>query len=281
MVDLRAMVPEDEGFFMQLMDMVGWGMTTGDYRRMLTFSPDGLFLASLEGEALGMVSTTSYGSIAWIGNLVVLPDSRGLGIGAILMQKAIDYLTEKGAKSIRLDGVPLAIPLYRRLGFKAEYWSLRYTGVGEGNEVIMTRPMELEDLDAVVALDKSVFQESRQEAIRYVYRNNPELAFTVWDGDELVGYIMAKRGKANVKIGPWICKLGYGEEAEELLHSVMNRVQGEDLWVGLPEGNVDGVIIMESNGFKSMQSSLRMCYGDCSVVENVQAIFGLGGPDKG
>jgi len=281
MVDLRAMVPEDEGFFMQLMDMVGWGMTTGDYRRMLTFSPDGLFLASLEGEALGMVSTTSYGSIAWIGNLVVLPDSRGLGIGAILMQKAIDYLTEKGAKSIRLDGVPLAIPLYRRLGFKAEYWSLRYTGVGEGNEVIMTRPMELEDLDAVVALDKSVFQESRQEAIRYVYRNNPELAFTVWDGDELVGYIMAKRGKANVKIGPWICKLGYGEEAEELLHSVMNRVQGEDLWVGLPEGNVDGVIIMESNGFKSMQSSLRMCYGDCSVAENVQAIFGLGGPDKG
>ena len=92
---------------------------------------------------------------------------------------------------------------------------------------------------------------------------------------------MAKRGKSNIKIGPWICKPGHGEVAEELLHSVMNQVKGEELWVGLPEGNLDGVRILESNGFKPLQSSLRMCYGDCSVVEKVQAVYGLGGPDKG
>jgi len=281
MVDIRVMVPEDEGFFMQLMDMVGWGMTPGDYRRMLTLSPEGLFIASKDGSALGMVSTTSYGSIAWIGNLVVLPESRGLGIGAELMQRAMDYLTEKGAKSIRLDGVPLAIPLYHRMGFKDEYWSLRYTGVAEAHEVTKTRPMELKDLPAVVALDKSVFQESRRDAILFVHQNNPELTFTAWDGDELVGYIMAKRGKSNIKIGPWICRHDYYDTAEELLHSVMNKVPGEDMWVGLPEGNVDGVIILESNGFKPLPSSLRMCYGDCSVVEIVHAVFGLGGPDKG
>ena len=281
MVDIRVMGQEDEGFFMRLMDMVGWGMTPGDYRRMLTFSPEGVFVASVEGVDLGMVSTTSYGSIAWIGNLVVLPESRGLGIGAALMQKAIGYLTMSGAKSIRLDGVQLAIPLYHRLGFKDEYWSLRYTGVAEAHDVTLTRPMEVDDLIAVGTLDKSVFKESRFGAILFVHQNNPELAFTSWDGDELVGYIMAKRGKTNIKIGPWICKSGYYDAAEELLHSVMNQVPGEEMWVGLPEGNVDGVIILGSNGFKPLPSSLRMCYGDCSVAENVQEVFGLGGSDKG
>ena len=281
MVEFRVMGPRDEGFFMQLMDMVGWGMTPDDYMRMLTISPEGLFIASVDGVDLGMVSTTSYGSIAWVGNLVVLPESRGMGLGAALMMKTMCYLAEIGAKSIRLDGVPLAIPLYRRLGFKDEYWSLRYTGVARAHEVTMTRQMDVDDLSAVEALDKSVFKGSRHGAIRYVYRINPELAFTSWIGDELIGYIMAKRGKSNVKIGPWICKPGQGGVAEELLYSVMNMVQGEDLWVGLPEGNVDGVRVLGSNGFKSLPSSLRMCYGDCSVVENVEAVYGLGGPDKG
>ena len=281
MVEFRVMDSGDEGFFMQLMDMVGWGMTPDDYKRMLTFSPEGLFIASVDGVDLGMVSTTSYSSIAWVGNLVVLPEFRGTGLGAALMMKAMGYLTEMGAKSIRLDGVPLAIPFYRRLGFKDEYWSLRYTGVARPNEVTMTRPMEADDLSAVEVLDKSVFKGSRQGTIRYVYRINPELAFTSWDGDELIGYIMAKRGKSNVKIGPWICRSGHSGMAEELLYSVMNMVQGEDLWVGLPEGNIDGVRVLESNGFNSLPSSLRMCYGDCGVVENVETVYGLGGPDTG
>jgi predicted N-acetyltransferase YhbS len=281
MVEFRVMETGDEGFFMQLMDVAGWGMTPDDYKRMLTFSPEGLFIASLDGVDKGMVSTASYGSIAWVGNLVVLSESRGLGIGEALMEKAMDYLKETGVKSIRLDGVPLAIPLYNRLGFRDEYWSLRYTGVAKPHEVTMTRPMQVDDLAAVEALDKSVFKGSRHGAIRYVHRNNPEMAFTSWDVDELMGYIMAKRGKSNVKIGPWICKPCHYDVAEELLFSVMNTVLGEDLWVGLPEGNVDGVRILESNGFKPLPSSLRMCYGDCSVVENVEAVYGLGGPDKG
>ncbi|MBT3284813.1 GNAT family N-acetyltransferase [Candidatus Bathyarchaeota archaeon] len=281
MVDIRVMRPKDEGFFMQLMDAVGWGMTPDDYKRMLTFSPEGLFIAQEDEVDLGMVSTTSYGSIAWIGDLVVLPESRGHGIGAILMQKAIDHLTGIGAKSIRLDAVQRAAPLYRRLGFKDEYWSLRYTGVAKTHKVTKTRPMELDDLDKVVALDKSVFKESRHGALHYVYRQFPDLAYTAWDEDELTGYIMAKPGKTDVRIGPWICKPGYRDVAEELLHSLMNQVQGEGMWIGLPEGNQDGVRILESNGFKPNQSSLRMCYGDLSVVENVEAVFALGGADKG
>ena len=92
---------------------------------------------------------------------------------------------------------------------------------------------------------------------------------------------MAKHGKDNVKIGPWIIKSGYEEQAEELLFSVMNQCVGAKLWVGVPEGNGSSVKILEHEGFDALPSSLRMCYGNYSVVEDVKCVYGLGGPDKG
>lgn len=281
MVDFRVMTHEDKDFFMQLMDMVGWGMTVEDYERMLHLSPDCLFLASIDGVDLGMVAATNYGELAWIGNLVVLPETRGKGIGAALMNKTIGYLSEKGVESIRLDGVQLAVPLYRRLGFKDEYWSLRYTGVATQHDAPETHPMMLDNLDEVIDFDTMVFNASRRDAIQYNYNRYPNLAFTAWGENGLIGYIMAKRGKTNIKIGPWVCKPGNPEIAEGLLRSVMNQVVGEDMWVGIPEENLDGVRILEKNGFEPLPSSLRMCYGDCSKVEDVKAVYGLGGPDKG
>ena len=281
MIGFRVMTEDDLGFFMKLMDMVGWGMTPGDYERILRFSPDGTFLAEEAGEELGMVVTVNFGDIAWIGNLVVQPETRGRGIGAALMQHAIDYLESTGTKSIRLDGVPRAVPLYRRLGFRDEYWSLRYTGTATRHSENTCKPMMKENLGAVSELDLSVFKAPRREILEYVYGLNPELCFTAYDCDELGGYIMAKHGKDNVKIGPWIVKPGYAEQAEKLLYSVMNQCVGSKIWVGVPEGNGSSVKILEKLGFDALPSSLRMCYGDCSVVEDVKCVYGLGGPDKG
>lgn len=276
MIDFRVMKKTDLDFFMKLMDMVGWGMTPIDYERILRFSPDGCFIASNNGEDLGMVATVNYGDIAWLGNLVVLPESRGQGLGAKLMQHAMDYLLSTGTKSIRLDGVPVAISLYHRLGFKDEYWSLRYTGKAERHSETNCLPMRKEDLDEVSLLDLSVFKAPRAKILEYIHGLYSELCFTAWDQGMLVGYIMAKQGKDQVKIGPWIAKKGYSNEAEELLYSIMNQRVGESLWLGVPEANNACVSILERNGFKSLPSSLRMYYGDNSVVEEVEMVYGLG-----
>ena len=174
MINFRVMKESDLDFFMQLMDMVGWGMTPGDYKRVHRFSPEGCFIASENNKDLGMVATTSYGETAWIGNLVVLPETRGKGIGGALMQHAIDYLVSTGVKAIRLDGVQAAVPLYRRLGFVDEYWSLRYTGVA-GKHPSACLPMKPEDMDKVAELDQSVFKADRRHILEYFYGLYPEL----------------------------------------------------------------------------------------------------------
>jgi ribosomal protein S18 acetylase RimI-like enzyme len=275
------MKKSDLDFFMHLMNMVGWGMTSQDYDRILKFSPEGCFIAEEEGKELGIITSINYGESAWIGNLIVLPETREKGIGTLLMRRAIDHLVSTGAKAIRLDGVKPAISLYHRLGFKNEYWSLRFIGIGEMHPQANCLPMQKQDLDKVAKLDLLVFKVSRREILEYVYDLFPELCFTSWVNEDLVGYIMAKDAKDHVKIGPWVVKQGNYSVAERLLFSVMNQRAREKLWVGVPEGNRSSIHILEKNGFKSLQSSLRMCYGDCKKVENIESVFGLGGPDKG
>ncbi|MCW4050862.1 MAG: GNAT family N-acetyltransferase [Candidatus Bathyarchaeota archaeon] len=281
MVEFRVMQPEDLGFFLKLMGMVGWGMTPEDYYRILRFSPQGCFIASNNDVDLGMVATSNYGKVAWMGNLVVVPEARGFGLGGALMERGIEYLKDQGVEGIRLDSVANSIPLYRRLGFKEEYWSLRFTGQATIHKEPGVSRMRKKDLAQVFELDLSYFKAPRRKMLEYVFTKNPSLCYTAWNGEKLTGFIMAKLGTDNVKIGPWIVKPSHSEAAEELLHAVMNERPGEKLWVGVPEDNQDSVDILARNGFESLPSSLRMCHGDDSIRENTEGVYGLGGPDKG
>ena len=64
-----------------------------------------------------MISAVSYGSIGFIGSLIVLPDYRNQGIGTALMKHAIECLENTGARALMLDAVQKAVPVYERLGF--------------------------------------------------------------------------------------------------------------------------------------------------------------------
>jgi GNAT superfamily N-acetyltransferase len=281
MLSFRLMEQGDMRFWMDLTNSVGWGMTSEDFKRILRFSPKGCFIANVSGDNVGCVATTNYGKLAWIGNLVVDKDHRGNGYGEALMVKAITYLKSIGVRTIRLDSVPKAIPLYRRLGFRDEYWSLRFTGMAVKHEVTGIQGMKKVDLDEVTELDTRYFKAPRRKLLEYVYGNTPELCFTARINDVLIGYIMAKNGVNSVKIGPWIVVPGHAVVAEGLLFSVMNKRPGEKLWVGVPEENHTSVGILNRNGFESLPSSLRMCYGEQLLLENSKGVYGLGGPDKG
>jgi GNAT superfamily N-acetyltransferase len=281
MTEFRAMTGGDLPLFLRLTGLVGWGMTEQDLDRLITFSPDGNFVASVGGAEVGMVATTSYGEVAWIGNLIVDPGTRGKGLGAALTVHAMNHLRDRGVRSIRLDSVPLAIPLYRRLGYVDEYWSMRYMGEAKPRPVTGVEPMGEADLGEVSRLDLKHFKAPRRRHLEYSYRLSPELCFTARVRGELVGYIMGRDGSDRVRVGPWICEPGHGVEAEALLCALMNRRPGQQVWVGFPEGNADSRAILEGNGFREIPSSLRMCHGDRGGVENVEAVYGLGGPDKG
>jgi predicted N-acetyltransferase YhbS len=230
---------------------------------------------------VGIVNSFLYGDVGFIGNLIVAPETRGGGVGAALMKAAMDRLTRDGAGTIRLDGVQKAIPLYERLGFKGEYWSLRYNGVAAKAPHHSIEPLRREDLEKVSELDRRFFGLDRVQKLKRVQHDFPELCFKASKGGVMYGFIMAKPGISNVRVGPWICDPKHGEYAEPLLNALSSAVAGRKLWVGIPEQNKASVKIVMAKGFTQMPSSLRMSYGVGKKVENVSGIFGVGAPDKG
>jgi predicted N-acetyltransferase YhbS len=279
--EIRGMTLNDLGLCMSLFGMVGWGNTEDDVRRMLHYEPDGCFIASLGGVDVGMVASIRYGLVGWVGNLIVQPEHRGKGIGTSLMKAAMRYLKEAGASSIRLDSVSKAVPLYRRLGFREEFASLRFTGEGKRFPVHPVDAMMPSDLDEVVELDGWFFGAPRGRVLRRVYEDFPELCFVKREESRISGFIMAKEGEGTFRIGPWIYQPGDPGSAEVLLERLMTEFEGEVLWVGVPEGNGESVKMLDGHGFGRIPTSTRMCHGLCGPMGVVEGRFGIGGPDKG
>ncbi|MBC8223919.1 GNAT family N-acetyltransferase [Candidatus Bathyarchaeota archaeon] len=280
-VDIREMTAGDLDFCLEMFRITGWGNTADDVLRMISYEPGGCFAASLGRGDVGMVGSIGYGEVGYLGNLIVRPEHRGKGIGVALMKEAMEHLLESGAKSIRLDAVPKAIPLYQRLGFREESLSLRFTGLASEKGSTGCERMIESDLPAVLSLDLSFFGAPRGRVLRRVYADFPTLCFVAREGPRLAGYIMAKEGEGRTRIGPWICEADEQGIAENLLHRLMDEVAGSTLWIGVPEGNQSSVEILERNGFISGPSSHRMCHGECGETGLVEGIFGVGGPDKG
>jgi hypothetical protein len=193
----------------------------------------------------------------------------------------MEHLIDSGVKSIRLDAVPKAIPLYERLGFKGESLSLRFTGIASQKGSTGCERMDEMDLPEVSELDLRLFGAPRGRVLRRVHADFPGLCFVAREDSRLLGYIMAKEGEGRTRIGPWICEPDETWIAEKLLHQLMEEVAGSVLWAGVPVGNQCSVEILERNGFISSPSSHRMCHGECGETGMVEGIFGVGGPDKG
>jgi GNAT superfamily N-acetyltransferase len=280
-ISVRIMAKRDVKFALMLQNIVGWGNTSADIERSLYYEPKGCFIASLNGVDLGIVNSYLYGKVGFIGNLIVNPEIRGKGVGAELMKQAIKRLTLAGAETIRLDGVQKAITLYERLGFKGEYWSLRYSGIAVKAPFKGVEPIVVEDLKQIMKLDSRFCGFDRDQKLTRVLKDFPHLCYKVSKNGEIRGFIMARLGTSNVRVGPWICDPKYGELAEYLLNALASKVEGSKIWVGIPEFNRLSVNIIESKMFDQMPSSLRMCYGSLQNREDISGIFGVGAADKG
>lgn len=78
-------------------------------------------VARIEGRPVGTVSVfLDTDGTAGIYHVEVVPDARGLGIGSWLTAAAIGLAADRDAARVVLTATPMALGLYRRLGFVAQ-----------------------------------------------------------------------------------------------------------------------------------------------------------------
>ena len=131
-VHIRQLTQADQQFGMQLHAAVGWNQTRRDWQRMMDYQPEGCFLAEWEGELAGTATTTSYGAdLAWIGMMLVRADLRRKGVATALMRRCLDYLSDRGVATIKLDASADGRPVYLKIGFEDEWPINRWLRPGD------------------------------------------------------------------------------------------------------------------------------------------------------
>ena len=248
---IRAMTAADLPFAAQCIADVGWSKEPlAPLDGLFTYDPQGCLLAEVGGRPVGICMATGYQKSGFIGRLIVREAARGQGVGAALLNHGVDYLRQRGATTVYLDGVPKATPLYERNGFRKVCRSLRLAGKMTGRQHADVRPMRPADLVAVSALDQRLFGEDRSYFLSLRLRLYPELCHVLVEDDTLAGYIVGRRGEHWISAGSWVvAETARPGGPKKLLESFAYQVGDQSFGIGVLEANAGAVQLLRSLGF--------------------------------
>jgi len=279
-IRVRTLTAADVPWAIALTDTESWGYTARDFERLLYLEPEGVFLAEADGERVGITATTTYGTLAYIGAVIVDPRWRGRHAGDALMHAALDFLDTRGVASARLNAYLNVIPFYERLGFRTEFENHRYAGRSEGRVAPGVRLGRADDLAAMAELDRRYFGADRTRLLRRLLEEFPATSLAFDDAGEVLAYAFANPGGDACEIGPFVCDPARPTEAEALLHA-MFAAANTPCAFSVPAPNATGVEIARRAGFRETFRTVRMVRGSSGSGGDPRGIFGLAGLEKG
>ena len=166
-ISIRELSEADIAAADLLRQKAGWNQTHADWLRTIRYEPRGCFAAVRGDEIVGTVTTTTYGTaLGWIGMMLVREDCRRQGIATALMTQALDYLNSRKIECIKLDATPVGLPVYGRLGFRAEWQFHRWAHAG--HSLAERDGMERTGTEGFYAEDIRAFGVDRSEWLRRV-----------------------------------------------------------------------------------------------------------------
>ena len=260
----------------------GWNQTIVDWERFLRLEPGGCFLAELHGDVVGSVTTCRFGSVAWIGMMLVARKHRGKGIGRALFSKALAWLDARKATSIRLDATPLGKPLYEKFGFRSQFELERVGGkigsinCGVENKRYTVDAIRSHELDDIASLDQAACNTIRKsllsELIEIDIAGN-----LIREAGKPVAFTLCREGSGALQIGP---SVAISPEAGKIsLQHTMSSLEGQEAFIDTPIDHASSRFV-KSLGLTPFRTLTRMCYGD-NVLENVESLWASSGPEMG
>lgn len=278
---VRRLEARDIDAAIALTDLESWGYTRSDFRRLLALSPAGCFVADLDGEVVGVLTTTTYDGLAFLGAVIVRPELRGRGLGRRMMEATLDHLKSEGVRTVRLYAYLQAIPFYERLGFHGEYEVVRWHGPMETGRFAAVRPVRRSDLDAIAAMDATYFGADR---VRLLDRLADEFESTFLVSEargRIRGYVVGNPSGPSCEIGPWVADPEYEAVAMDLVRGLVLSAGVTDVAFSGPTRNESLLEFIRARRFGEVFRALRMWWGSNDFGGDPRGVWGLGGLEKG
>ena len=281
---LRVMTMQDVPAGVRLNQMAGWNQTASDWERFLKASLRGCFVAEINEQVCGTVTTISFQDrFAWIGMVLVDPGYRGRGIGTELLKRAIQYLDDEKIPTLKLDATPQGKPLYEKLGFVTEYeierWSLRRSASETRKPAGPDESASASLLSSILKADREAFGADRGFLLESLHRGAPDLALGFSDSNTLRGYALGRRGLFADHLGPWMAS--DSAVAKTLLDRFLARSLRETIVVDCLKSNNFAVELLRSCGFTYSRPLTRMFRGPNEYPGRPELLCAILGPEFG
>jgi ribosomal protein S18 acetylase RimI-like enzyme len=279
---IRGMTPGDLVFAARCTLEEGW--LSEDLTTLEGFflnDPHGCFIAFDHEHPVGICIATRYAKRGFIGELIVRPQARGRGLGAMLLNHAVARLKAGGVETVFLDGVLNAVPLYERNGFVKICRSWRFSGYLPGKPCRDVRRMEIRDLPQVFALDSQAFGADRSFFLQRRLEIFPELSYVMVNNDRVSGFILGRGHENWLSAGPWVMDDGSANPAD-MLFVFAQQAGDRPISIGILDSNPRTCDLVLSLGFTQRPDSpWRMAYGNLDNLGASPQCYAVGSAAKG
>lgn len=207
-----------------------------------------------QGKLVGFLSFVDFAPVRWVGNVVVLPEARGEGLGARMVADVA-----RDARTVGLYSVEKAVTLYERAGFvtQGETWAMRAEAARPARPSV-TEPMRQEDLREAARLDRDMTGMDRGYLLREMFRAWPSAMRVVRRGGRVVAFGGAKLYADVTDLGPIVAPRA--EDAAALWDAIIAVTDGPHE-VAVPSENAAAMAAARERGFTPSFRTITMFRG--------------------
>jgi GNAT superfamily N-acetyltransferase len=279
-IRIRPMTAVDLPLGLRLSQQAGWNQTAADWQRFLDLEPSGCFIAEWDATPAATLTTCIFGSVAWIAMVLVEESLRRRGLGQALLRHALEFLEQKGVRSVRLDATALGRPLYEKLGFVEEHQLARYEGALPSQNATPVPGVDMagpEDVATLAKLDQAITGTDRGKLLQSLFSEFPEAVRVVRHGGNIIGFRTSRPGRVATMLGPCLATAAAGPL---LFRDAWQRHAGQRVLLDIATRNTAAVTLAEEQGLTVQRHLLRMCRGP-RVTERPGDLWASSGPEMG
>jgi GNAT superfamily N-acetyltransferase len=227
-----------------------------------------------DGKLLGTASWWAYGDrFGTVGLVLVDQAHQGQGIGRQLMNVVT---RDAGSRVLQLVATKAGFTLYQRCGFREQHGIGQHQGTATQIPAFAVppdtalRPVSSADLDALCALDATVFGAGRPQVISAVLDGGGGVL--AHRNGRLVGFALARQSGRGVLIGPIVAD---GEPLAIALIAHQLKATGEFTRVDIPQAAVQLAEWLDAAGLVCVDRVTTMIRGDAREEYVAARVFGL------
>ncbi len=185
-----------------------WGYSLEDLERIRSWDAQANRVLLDRGRMVAFLSTFTYGTVGWVGNVITDPARRGSGLGRAILAEGVRYLQHsRGVRQVALYAYGHTRTFYERQGWAAQGPVRVFCGTLRSPPTppkdLQVGPLDAADLAAASALDRRAFGADRALVLADLHARPTSRCALVRDhAGRLAGVGFIRDDGAELLLGP-------------------------------------------------------------------------------